>query len=106
VKILLVIIVLLNLENKPTFFHYGTCTITCIYKKVKRFNIEITGIICGGLCYMLPIEVPDLPIDHPRANLFNYSQLMYEMDKKFQKKCDELSLKSLYEIHKNNNIFL
>ena len=37
------------------------------------------------------IEVPDLTIDHPRANLFNYSSLMSESDKQFQEKCAELS---------------
>ena len=65
---------------------YGTCTLTCIYEKIKKFNIKIPGTICGGLCYMLPIDVPNLPIDHPRANLLKFSQLMYKTDKKIQKK--------------------
>ena len=77
---------------------YGICTLTSIHKKVKRFNIEIPGIIFGGLCYTLPIDVPDLPIDHPRANLLNFSYLMYETDKQFQNKCDELFLKSVHEV--------
>ena len=61
-----------------------------IHKKVKRFNIEIPGIICDGLCYTLLIEVPDLPIDHPRVNFFNCSQLIYGSD--------ELSVQTLSKI--------
>ena len=68
-----------------TFVLYGTCPLTCIHKKT-----------CGGLCYTLPIEVPDLPIDHPRENLFDSSLLMSESDKQFQEKCVDLSH---YEIH-------
>ena len=45
---------------------YGTCTLICIHKKLKWFNIEIPGIIWGGLCYTLPIEIPYLLIEHPR----------------------------------------
>ena len=73
-----------------------------IHKKVKRFNIEIPGIICGGLCYTLLIEVPDLPIDHNRTNLFICSQLIYESDKQLQKNYDKLSLKTLYEIQQQH----
>ena len=62
---------------------YGTCTLTCIHKKVKQLHIKNPSIIQGGLCSTLPLEVPDLQIDHLRANHFNCSQLMYEIDKKF-----------------------
>ena len=79
------VIARLNLENTHTFVHYGTCPLTCVHKKVW-----------GGLCYTLPIEVPDLPIDHLRSNLFDYSSFISECDKQFQEKCVELSH---YEIH-------
>ena len=85
---------------------YGTCTLTCIHKKVKWFNIEITAIICGELCYTLPIEVLDLPIDNPRENLFNCSHLIYESYKQFQNNCNELSLQNLYEIQQQLHLTL
>ena len=77
---------------------YGTCTLTCIHGKYKWQNIEITGIICGGLCSTFPIILPDLPHDYPRANLMNISSLMYKADQQFHNsnKYDKLSLKSLY----------
>ena len=72
-----------NLNNQQRYhMDYGTYNLTCIHKKLKWFNIEIPGIICSGICYMLPIEISDLPIDHPRANLLNCSQLMYDTNKK------------------------
>ena len=80
----------------------STCTLNCIQKKVKRSNVEIPGVIHGGLCYTLPIKVPDLPIDHPRENLFNCSQFIYQSDKKFRKKCDELLLQTLYAIQQQH----
>ena len=95
-----------NLNNNQQYhMDYSTCTLTCIHKKLKRFDIEIPGIIFGGLCYTLPIEVPDQSIDHPRANLFNCSQLMYEGDKKFQKNVMNCLLR-LSMKYNNNNILL
>ena len=69
--------------NNQQCYHmdYGTCTLTCIHKKLSWFNVEIPGIIFGGLCYVLPIEIPDLPVDRPRENLLSCSHLMYETDK-------------------------
>ena len=60
-------------------------------------NIMIPGIVRGGLCFTLPLILPDLPKDHPKASLLNSSQLAYNYDPKFGKECDELAMKSLYE---------
>lgn len=91
-----------DLQNKKQYqMDYGIFTLTCLYNKEKRFNIEIPGIICGGLCFMLPIMLSNLPMDRPRANLFNSSQLMYNADQEFRKKYDELLIKSLYEVQQH-----
>ena len=75
---------------------YGNCTLTCIHHNQKRMNIDILGIVCGGLCFTLPLILPDLPKDDPQATLLNSSLLAYKHDPKFKKECDELTMKSLY----------
>lgn len=55
---------------------YYSCTLTFINKKLKWIDIEIKGVICDGFFYILPIDIPDSPINHHRANLINYSQLI------------------------------
>ena len=76
---------------------YGNCTLTCVHRKLPCKNIEIPGIIRGGLCFTLPLILPDLPKDHPEACILNSSQLAYENDPKFQQECDEMAMKFLYE---------
>ena len=76
---------------------YGSCSLICVHWKLKRKNIEILGIIRGGLCFTLPLILPDLPKDHLEASLLNSSKLAYENDPKFQHNCDKLAMKSLYE---------
>ena len=49
------------------------------------------------------MDIPDLPNDHPRANLLIFSQLIYKTDKQFQKKCHELSHQSLHEVQQQQN---
>ena len=70
-----------NLNNQQRYhMDYGTCTLTCVHNKFKPFNIKIQRIICGGIYYTLPIEIPYLPIDNLRENLLNFLQLMYDTD--------------------------
>ena len=42
--------------QKQNEYHmdYGRYTLTCIHNKLKRKNIEIPGIVQGGLCFTLP----------------------------------------------------
>ena len=65
---------------------YGSCTLTCIHHNHKRMNIEIPEIVCGGLCFILPLILPDLPKDHLKATLLNSPQLAYKYDPKFKKR--------------------
>ena len=44
-----------------------------------------------------PHILTDSPPDHPGENMLHSSKIAYK-DHKFRKKCDELSLKSLYEV--------
>ena len=76
---------------------YGSCTLTYIYHNKKRMNIDIPGIVYGGLCFTLPLILADLHKDHPQATLLNSSVLTYKHDSKFKKECDELTMKYLYE---------
>ena len=76
---------------------YGNCTLTCVHRKLPCKNIEILGIIRGGLCFTLPLILLDLPKNHPEACILNSSQMAYENDPKFQQECDKMAMKSLYE---------
>ena len=90
-------------NQKSYYMNYSTCVLTCIHKKLKCFNTEIPGIICGRFRYILLIDIPDVPFDHHRANLLNCSQLLYKTDKQFQKAGDELSHQSLYKVKQQQN---
>ena len=76
---------------------YGSCTLTCVHNKLKQKNIEIPGIVWGGLCFTLPLILPDIPKSHPNTFILNFSQLAYKNDPKFKQECDEMAMKSLYE---------
>ena len=71
---------------------YGHCTLTCIHHNQKRRNIDILGIVCGGLCFTMPLILPDLPKEDPQATLLNSSILAYKNDPKFRKEYDELAM--------------
>ena len=55
------------------YLDYGNCTLTCVHATKRNRNIEIPGIIRGGLCYTKPIILPDLPTSHPHASILNSS---------------------------------
>ena len=76
---------------------YGNCTLTCVHQKLPFKNIEIPGIIRDGLCFTLPLILPDLPKDHPEACILNSFQLAYENDPNFKQECDKMAMKYLYE---------
>ena len=76
---------------------YGRCTLTYIHHNQKRMNIDIPGIACGGLCFTLPLILPDLSKEDHQTRLLNSSNLAYKNDPKFRKESDELAIKSLYE---------
>ena len=69
-------------------------------------HIEIPGIVRGGLCFTLPLILPDLPSNHPDATKFNSSQIAYASDPEFKKRCDSLTLQSLYEYQQKKHIEL
>ena len=85
---------------------YGQCSLTCVHGSLKRKNIEIPGIVQGGLCFTLPLILPDLPLDHPDATKFNSLKIAYESDKEFYDSCDSLKLQYLYEYQQQKHIEL
>ena len=52
--------------QKQNRYHmdYGHFNLTYIHTKLKRKHIEIPGIVLEGLCFTLPLILPDLPSDH------------------------------------------
>ena len=51
----------LNIQHQNKYhMNYGNCTLTYIPNKCTQHNIEIPGIIHGGLCFTLPIILPYL----------------------------------------------
>ena len=85
--------------NNSNGYHldYGNCTLTCVHSKRRTSNIEISGIIRGGLCYTQPIILPDLPKSHPHASILNSSRLAYLSDENFREDVDALTLKYIYQ---------
>jgi len=51
----------------------GNFTFLCRHKIRCRQNILVHVVVISGLCYTHPLLLPDLHIDHPMANLHNYS---------------------------------
>ena len=68
-----------------------------VHRNQKKRNIEIPGIVHGGLCFTLPLILPDLPKEDPQSTLLNSSILAYKNDPNFRKACDELAMQSLCE---------
>ena len=87
-----------DLDNTNGYhLDYGNCTLTCVHSTRRNRNIEIPGIIRGGLCYTQPIILPDLPKSHPHASILNSSRLAYLSDENFCEEVDALTLKYIYQ---------
>ena len=86
--------------------NYGTFTLTCVHSKLKQNNVEILGIIRGGLCFTFSTIPPELPVYYPDANMLNNSKLVYKADQNFHKQCDELTLKPIHELKQMQHINL
>ena len=71
---------------------YGHYTLTCIYNKLKRKNIEIPGIVRGELCFTLCLILPDLLPDHPYATKLKILKISYKSDNEFHECCDSLTM--------------
>ena len=54
---------------------YGNCALICVHWTTKAKNITIPGIIKAGLCFTLPLILPDLDPSHPDATILNLSTL-------------------------------
>ena len=95
-----------NLQHQNQYhLDYGTFTLILIHKKRKVQNIEIPGVICGGLCFTLPIILPDLPPDHPKVNLINSSKMAYKVEQEIRKLMSSSS--NIYmRLNKNTQRFL
>ena len=62
----------IDLHDKSTYnLDYGNCSLTCVHRATKAKNIVIPGIIKAGLCFTLPLILPDLDPSHPEANVLN-----------------------------------
>ena len=69
--------------------NYGNCIFQCVHKRKQKQNIHIPGIICAGLCYMMPLIVPSgLYASDSSATTFNSREKAYNDDQAFKKKCD------------------
>ena len=87
-----------NLENASEYqMDYGNCKLICFHRKTKSRNVEVPGIIRSGLCYTLPLLVPDLPANDPKATIFNSSEKRLKFDKKFKNECEIMQFKLIYE---------
>ena len=82
----------IGISNRLWKLYSYLCTL-----EIKEKEYWDSCIIRGGLCFTLPLILPDLPKDHPEACILNSSQLAYENDPKFQEDCDQMTMKLLYE---------
>ena len=64
-------------------------------------NFKIPDIVYNGLYYKLLIAVPDLPINHPSANLFNCYSLIYGSDKLFLQPPYEIQIDTIVKSYHN-----
>ena len=65
----------------------GNFTILCRHKIRRRQDILVHGVIISGQCYTHPLLLPDLPIDHHMANIYNSSALAIATDPVFAREC-------------------
>ena len=85
----------IDLNDKNTYnLDYGNCSLTCVHRAAKVKNIVIPRITKVGLCFTLPLILPDLDCSHPEANVLNSFTLARRYCKDFQNQCEEL-------LHKN-----
>ena len=65
----------------------------CTHKNKFNCNIYIPGIICAGLCYTMPLIVPDgLQAFDLAATIFNSQEKAYKEDKTLKQAALELGL--------------
>ncbi len=76
---------------------FGNCKLICFHRSTKSRNVEVPGVIRSGLCYTLPLIVPDLEASHPKATIFNSSEKRLKFDKKFRNECQVMQYKLIYE---------
>ena len=76
----------LDESTKQYTHNYGNCMLCCTYKNKFNCNIYIPGIIHAGLCYTMPLIVPNgLQASDPAATIFDSQEKAYKEDKDFKK---------------------
>ena len=88
----------INLDDTNRYnLDYGNCTLTCVHQTTKHKIIVVPGIIRAGLCFTMPLLLPDLPANDPYATIINSSEMRYSLDSKFRKQCDVAAIQNIYE---------
>ena len=88
----------IDLHDKRIYnLDYANCSLTCVNRATKAKNILISGIIKAGLCFTLPLILPDLDLSHLGTNVFNFSTLARQHCKDFRYQCEEQLRKNMME---------
>ena len=61
---------------------FENCKLICFHKTTQSRNSEVPGVIHSGLCYTLPLIVPDLKVDDSNTTIFNSSEKRLKFDQK------------------------
>ena len=73
--------------NLTKWIDPGTFTITCHHRVTFCKNITLHGVLIAGKCYSHPCLIPDLPITHPEATIYNSQAFALKYDPAFLALC-------------------
>ena len=71
----------------PSGHETGKCSFVYTRKMLHQQDIIVHGVVILDQCYAHPLLLPDLSIDHPMANIHNFSAFTIATDPVFQREC-------------------
>ena len=75
--------------NLTKWMDPGTFTITCHHRTTFAKNITLHGVLIAGKCYSHPCLIPDLPLKHPEATIYNSQAFALKHDPAFLTLCKQ-----------------
>ena len=75
--------------NLTKWMDPSTFTITCHHRATFAKNIILHGVLIAGKCYSHPCMIPDLPLDHPEATIYNSQAFAVKRDPAFLALCKQ-----------------
>jgi len=67
----------------------GHFTLACHHRTTFAKNIHVHGVLVAGTCYSHPCIIPDLPLAHPEATIYNSQAFALKHDPAFLALCKQ-----------------